>query len=237
MLEIISKIEDFSKIEIITENRTTKPPIFKIVVIEFEILFIIIVPKLKLALLEEISVFTNKVFLLGFQNLNKNPIVREPKIWVKSKIIPIFELQKIEIPTVPKINKGPELFVNASKCSPSVLLIFLSILKLLTILAPVGYPLIVPIIIGKMASPDKLKKVFINFLQYLPKILTMFVQYKSSIPIKKGNKEGTTLVAHKFNPSWAAFILELEKSSKQTIKQIIQIEKMDFLKFKTKTFI
>ena len=160
-----SNKDEVCKIEIITENRTTKPPIFKIVVIEFEILFIIIVPKLEFSFF--ILLFWKRiVFLFGFQNLNKNPTVNAPKICVKSKIIPILELLKIEIPTVPKINKGPELFVNASKCSPSVLLIFLSILKLLTIFAPVGYPLMVPIIIGKTASPDKLKIDFMNFVQY-----------------------------------------------------------------------
>lgn len=42
------------------------------------------------------------------------------KIWLISKICPIFGVPKREIPTVPKINIGPELFVNARSLSASV---------------------------------------------------------------------------------------------------------------------
>lgn len=52
--------------------------------------------------------------------------------------MPIVELPNILIPTVPIINKGPELFVKLSNLSHSVLDKILFFLKLQAIFAPTG---------------------------------------------------------------------------------------------------
>lgn len=99
-----------SKIDIITENKTTKPPIIKSVEVAFDILVAIIEPKLE----NEISLLfcglkwnADKVFF--FQNLNIKPTVRQAKIWDISKRIPIVLLPYIVIPIVPIIKSGPRI--------------------------------------------------------------------------------------------------------------------------------
>ena len=52
------------------------------------------------------------VFSFFFQNLNKNPTVIQAKMCVIKRRIPIIVLPYINMPTVPIINKGPELFVK-----------------------------------------------------------------------------------------------------------------------------
>ena len=61
-------------------------------------------------------------------------------------VIRIVEFPNKLIPIVPIINKGPELFVKAKSLSASALEQVPSSLNLVTILAPTGYPLIIPII-------------------------------------------------------------------------------------------
>ena len=128
--------------EIITENRTTNPPINKIVLIEFVILFPIIPPKLDKEMLlvdafdEEFAVTDCLIF--DFQNLKIIPTVIEANKWLISNKIPIVELPNIEIPTVPKINSGPELFVKLKRRSHSSFEQILFNRKFAAILAPVG---------------------------------------------------------------------------------------------------
>ena len=73
-----------------------------------------------------------------FQNLKINPTVKLARIWVIKSKNPIRLFENIEIPTVPKINKGPELFVNASNLSLSTLFRYPFSFKFETIFAPVG---------------------------------------------------------------------------------------------------
>ena len=67
------------KIEITTENNTTNPPINKIVLIEFEMLFPITPPKLDSARLSLDEVYLLELdmyeFFLYFQNLKTIPTV------------------------------------------------------------------------------------------------------------------------------------------------------------------
>ena len=67
------------KIEITTENNTTNPPINKIVLIEFEMLFPIIPPKLDSVRLSLDEVYLLELdmyeFFLYFQNLKTIPTV------------------------------------------------------------------------------------------------------------------------------------------------------------------
>ena len=107
------------KIEIITEKRTINPPIFSIVKIEFFIAVDNISPILERLTIvfiiwvveEEVPIFTS----LYFQNLKIIPTVNDAKIWVINNIIPVEVSLKSPIPIVPKINRGPELLVNANK--------------------------------------------------------------------------------------------------------------------------
>lgn len=52
--------------------------------------------------------------------------------------MPIVVFPKREIPTVPIINNGPELFVKVSNLSPSSLVHIPCFLKFVTIFAPTG---------------------------------------------------------------------------------------------------
>ena len=110
-------------------------------------------------------------------------------------------------------------------------------LKLTHNFAPTGYPLISPIIKAKLPSPDILKRGFIILLKIFPKNFGMFVLDSSSVAIKKGNREGTTELAHSFKPDLAACRLEEENTTKQAVKSKTMIEIKFFLILITKIFI
>ena len=144
-IEIMLVILLVFSIEIITEKSTTNPPIKRVV----EIADVILSPKISPRL--EIEIFCNLfsdaealciVLLLVFifQNLNKNPTVKQPKICVKSSKKPISELPNKPIPTVPTMKSGPELFVKLISLSHSSLEHNPLFLKFTAILAPTGYP-------------------------------------------------------------------------------------------------
>ena len=86
-----------------------------------------------------------------------------------SKRKPIVEFPNILIPTVPIINNGPELFVKLKSLSHSSFEHILFFRKFAAILAPIGYPLIIPIISAKLPSPRTLKIGFINLFKILPR--------------------------------------------------------------------
>ena len=76
--------------------------------------------------------------MFNFQNLKIIPTVIEANKWLTSNKSPIVELPNIEIPTVPKMNNGPELFVKLKRRSHSSLEQILFKRKFAAILAPVG---------------------------------------------------------------------------------------------------
>lgn len=82
---------------------------------------------------------------------------------------------KSPIPTVPIINNGPELFVNEISLSHSSFVQIPWALKLAIIFAPIGYPLIIPIINGKAPSPGTLKIGLISLFRNFPKKEITFV--------------------------------------------------------------
>lgn len=93
------------RIEIITLNRTTKPPIIRTVFIELIILAPRIAPKLLksggnflLSLLLELLYLFSVLFLLTFQNLKITPTVKEERRCVKNSKNPIVVFPKREIP-------------------------------------------------------------------------------------------------------------------------------------------
>lgn len=160
--------------EITTENITTYEPIISIVEIELE--------ELTLGLYELWGRFC-KSFLL--KNLKITPTVIHAIKWVIKSNKPILLLANKPIPTVPIINKGPELFVNASILLPSSLVQIPLFLKSVTILAPTGYPLISPIINAKEPSPGTLKSGLIILFKVLPKYCTILVLPNNSVANKK----------------------------------------------------
>ena len=122
------------------------------------------------------------------------------------------------IPTVEIINNGPELLVKAINLSHSISEQIPSFLKSETILAPVGYPLIIPIIRAKEAAPGTLKIGLIIGLNSLPKILIISVYFNNSTAIKNGNKEGRTEVDHSSNPDFVAVRFVFENIIRQIVK-------------------
>ena len=143
------------------------------VLIELEMLFPIIPPKLDNEILS--LEFTYELFLveeyftLHFQNLKIIPTVIEASKWVINNRKPIVELPNILIPTVPTINNGPELFVKLNRRSHSSFEQILFSRKLAAIFAPIGYPLIIPMIKAKLPSPRTFKIGFINLFKILPR--------------------------------------------------------------------
>lgn len=78
------------------------------------------------------------------------------------------EFLYMESPTLPIINRGPELFVKLNNLSHSSFEQILFFLKLQAILAPTGYPLIIPIINANAPSPLTLNKGFIKLFNKFP---------------------------------------------------------------------
>ena len=132
--------------ESITENSTTNPPIIRIVDVAEEILEPNTSPRVPtlifLSLLSCIDVLYIMSFGLSFffQNLNKKPTVKLPKMCDIKSRRPIKEFPNIVMPTLPKIKRGPELLVKLSNLSHSCLEQIFFSLKLTAILAPTGYP-------------------------------------------------------------------------------------------------
>lgn len=103
--ENISKILLFPKIEIITENITTNPPIIIIVLLDSSIALESMLPKLlnvHNSLVDELYECSKILFLnLCFKRANcpnKIPIVIAESVCVINKSKPILELENIEIP-------------------------------------------------------------------------------------------------------------------------------------------
>ena len=96
-------------------------------------------------------------------------------ICVSKSKTPISILPKRDIPTVPIIKRGPELLVKAKRRSASVDVQIPSFLNFETIFAPVGYPLIIPIIKGKDPSPGTLNSGLIKKFKLFPSILITLV--------------------------------------------------------------
>ena len=222
-------------IDIILENNTTNPPIIRSVDMLFVILSDNISPKLyKLTVLEldvilelSIIVFLVVSFLeFFFQNLKINPTVIHPNKCVINNKIPIVVFLKSNIPTVPIINKGPELLVKLSNLSHSSLEQIFFSLNVDAILAPTGYPLIIPIIKAKEPSPLILNNGFINGLRKKPNIFIILVCIKSSVDTKNGKRDGTTEVAQSASPDFTAIKLAWEyiKRHKANVKNIIANE-------------
>ena len=141
------------------------------------------------------------------------------------------KLENILIPTVPIINNGPELLVNAINRSASISEQIFCSFRLETIFAPTGYPLIIPIIRAKEPSPGTLKTGRIIFPKNFPKIETIFVYPNNSVAIKKGKREGKTEFAHKESPDFAATKLSLENKSKHNINKQTKLGRIRFFNF------
>ena len=145
--KILKKFENKIKtllllsIEIIIENKTTKPPIVKIVFIADNILLDKISPKLlndRELLSIEYSEVLECLCLDLPHHLNKKPTVKQLRICVINKTKPIYGLENIPTPTVPIIKSGPELLVKAINLSASVAVHSFCSFKLATIFAPTG---------------------------------------------------------------------------------------------------
>lgn len=217
----IFKIPLDFRIESMLENNTTNPPIKRSV----EILFVILNDKTSPKLENETYLdcdFKLEFKLLEeeffFQNLNIIPTLKQDKMCVIKSNKPIVEFPNIKIPTVPIIKRGPELFVKLRSLSHSSLEQILFFLKFVAILAPTGYPLIIPIIKAKAPSPRTLNKGFIYLFKIFPKIFIIFVCIKSSVDTKNGKSDGTTDVAQRFIPDFIAKRFELENIIKDIVK-------------------
>ena len=103
------------------------------------------------------------------------------------------------------MNNGPELLVKLRSLSASISLQIPRDLKSATILAPIGYPLIVPISRANAPSPGTLNIGRINFFRALPKNGTTEVVAKRFVAMKKGNSAGTTEPAQRAKPRLCSY--------------------------------
>ena len=174
MISIICVIPLDFKIEMIEEKMTTNPPITKIDFILLTILSDKISPKLEKEACVLFSVYVLEVeggeseSFVFFQKRKMIPTDKEASKCVTNSKIPIIVFLYSKIPTEPIINKGPELLVKLKSLSHSSFVQICSFLKLVAIFAPIGYPLIIPIIKAKAPSPRILNKGFINRFKILP---------------------------------------------------------------------
>lgn len=174
MISIICVIPLDFKIEIIEEKMTTNPPISKI---DFMLLIILsdkISPKLEkeagvfvFAYVLEVEGCESQSFAF-FQKRKIIPTDKEASKCVINSKRPIMVFRYSKIPTEPIMNKGPELLVKLKSLSHSSFVQIFSFLKLVAIFAPMGYPLIIPMIKAKAPSPLILNKGFIKRFKMLP---------------------------------------------------------------------
>ena len=113
--------------------------------------------------------------LVYFQKRNKNPTLRHAKMCVPNKRKPVMVSPSRLIPTVPIIKRGPELLVKARSRSASSFVTMPCIRKSVTIFAPTGVPLMIPIKRAKLPCPGTWKIGRINPFNNLPKIGIMLV--------------------------------------------------------------
>ena len=113
----------------------------------------------------------------------------------------------------------------------------LSFFKLHTILAPIGYPLIVPRINAIVAFGGILKIGLAIFVSSFEERLMKLVLYNISVAIKKGKSEGNTLLIKRESPFFAAIKFVSEKSNNESVKSIKTIVKQFFFKLIIKKFI
>ena len=145
-----SKILPFDNMEINTENKTTNPPIIIRVLLDSNIAVERISPRLenvanlffwKSVVLEK-ELFVVKAifsFLLNLESIPKiMAILKAERIWVINNKNPMEVFEKREIPTVPIMKRGPELFVKQSMRSASSLVQTSLLRKSATIFAPIG---------------------------------------------------------------------------------------------------
>ena len=127
------------------------------------------------------------------------------KICVIKRSRPIKVFPNMLIPTVPIINKGPELFVKLSNLSHSVFEHIFLVLNSLAIFAPTGYPLISPIIKPKAPQPDILNKGLIILFKSLPK-----KGIKVYVKKIKDSFKGTQIQVTRSNIGFVRKLFELE---------------------------
>ena len=140
-LAIPVKISKFDKMEMITENKTTNPPMDRMVEIDFLIASPKISPRLETrisSLLSDLKFLKVMSTLSFFQKRKTRPTQSEARIWLINKVLPRATLPKRETPTEPKIKIGPELLVKAIRRSASDLEQILLSYRLHTTLAPTG---------------------------------------------------------------------------------------------------
>ena len=153
ILESSIRTLPFDSMESITENNTTKPPIMISVLLDSIIAVESTSPKLekvmnlflKVGVVDVLWILVVDEFFILDIIPRITPILIADRIWVISNKKPIEVFEKRVTPTVPIMNNGPELFVKQSILSASALVHLLFIFNSETVFAPIGYPLISPI--------------------------------------------------------------------------------------------
>ena len=100
----------------------------------------------------------------------------------------------IDVPMAPMMNKGPELFVKGKRRNASCLVMVPVLYSSAVIFAPVGYPLTIPTMRERAPAPATPKVGFIMGDIHLEMVLIRLPAVKMPETIKKGNKEGITVL-------------------------------------------
>lgn len=122
---------------------------------------------------------------------------------------PAFVLPINDTPTKPNMNKGPELFVNAVSLCASTGVISPLKSKSEVILAPIGYPDVIPNIQANAPLPETLNNFSIGYDKIVPAKLTSPRLINMFVPIINGRRDGNALLNHKISPSFDASTISL----------------------------
>ena len=126
-------------------------------------------------------------------------------------------LRHLDIPRQPPIMNKVRIIRNASSLSPDFQEAFLIPV---VILAPTGYPLVIPIRKAKEAHPGTLKSGRITGSSNTPAARTKPVLFNTSETTKKGNRDGNTMLAHRLSPLAAASTAVLGNMMRHAINEM-----------------
>ena len=131
-------------------------------------------------------------------------------------------------PTGPMMNRGPALLQNAMTRSYSTSLISFASANDTAVLAPSGYPLVMPSTTELTAFAEMLNIFRIVLSNTLHTALIKPVWIKIWFKIKKGRREGTTVLIQRSSPNFAACMVSFGLMMMADTKMISREYSMDF---------
>ena len=144
---------------------------------------------------------------IGKRNLKIIPVRIAEKICTVKSRIPVFGELKNALPTVARINAGPQLLQKARARSASFFEQYFLSYAAIIVAAPTGYPPIKPSMSDEESVPPREKQGRIMRYRVFPKKSKSFIFIIRLAEIRKGKREGITEVKHKLRESLTALLI------------------------------